>query len=90
MEKLKAFIEPKITDLITFLDNKGKVSVYIVRSINGIYRYLEMIEFTTTLTTSGQRSNNFGPSYYTSIDTSTIQTFIAALHVQQKIIFQLC
>ena len=27
-EKLKAFIAPKMTDLITFIDNKGKSDVY--------------------------------------------------------------
>ena len=27
-EKLKSFIAPKMTDLITFIDNKGKSAVY--------------------------------------------------------------
>ena len=31
------------------------------RKIHGLYRYLEMIGSPTKLTTSGQRSNNFGP-----------------------------
>ena len=38
--KLKAFIEPKMTDLIKFLDNKGKSSVYTGGNIHGLYRYL--------------------------------------------------
>ena len=45
-----------------------------------------MIESPTTLTTSGQRSNNFGPSSSTNHDTATIKPVIASLHVQHKII----
>ena len=37
-EKLRAFIAPKMTDLITFLDKNGKSSVYEGGEINGIYR----------------------------------------------------
>ena len=39
-DKLRAFISPKITDLITFLDNNGKSSTYKGGDIHGIYRYL--------------------------------------------------
>ena len=60
-EKLKAFIAPKMTDLITFIDKNGKSDVYDGGYIHGIYRYLEMIGAPTTLTTSGHRSHHFGP-----------------------------
>ena len=60
-------------DLITFLDNNGKSAVYTGGNIRGLYRYLEMIGSPTTLTTSGQRSHNFGPSYSTNNDTATLQ-----------------
>ena len=60
-DKLRAFIAPKMTYLIIFLDNKGKSAVYTVREINGIYRYLEIIGDPTTLTTSGQRYHHFSP-----------------------------
>ena len=59
-EKLKAFIAPNMTDLITFIDNKGKYAAYDGGDIHGIYRYLDMIGASTTLTTSGHRSNHFG------------------------------
>ena len=39
-EKLKAFIAPKMTDLITFLDNNGKSAVYEGGDILGFYRYI--------------------------------------------------
>ena len=35
-EKLKAFIAPKMTDLITFLDKNGKSAVYEGGDIHGI------------------------------------------------------
>ena len=61
-EKLRAFIVPKMTDIITFLDNNVKSAVYTGGYIRGIYRYLEMIGAPTTLTTSGHRYHHFGPS----------------------------
>ena len=61
-EKLKAFIGPKMTDLITFLDNNRKSSVYEGLDIHGIYSYLEIIGAPTALTTSGHRSHHFGSS----------------------------
>ena len=39
-DKLRVFIAPKMTDLITFLDNNGKSAVYEGENIHGIYRYL--------------------------------------------------
>ena len=35
-EKLRAFIAPKTTDLITFLDNNVKSAVYMGGNIHGI------------------------------------------------------
>ena len=80
----------KMTDLTTLLDNNGKLAVYTDRSIHGLYHYLEMIGSPTTLTTSGQLSYHFGPSYYTNTDTSNLQQVIAALRVRQNIIFKCC
>ena len=51
----------KMTDIITFLDKNEKKAVYTGVDIHGLYRYLEIIGSPTTLTTSGQRSNNFCP-----------------------------
>ena len=42
-DKLRGFIQAKITDIITFLDNKENVAVYTGEDIHVIYRYLEMI-----------------------------------------------
>ena len=36
-EKLRAFIAPKMTDLITLLDDNGKYDVYTGGDIHGIY-----------------------------------------------------
>ena len=71
-EKLRAFIAPKMTGLITFHDDNGKNSVYTGGDIHGIYRYIEMIGDPTTLTTSVQRSNHFGLSSYSNNDVETI------------------
>ena len=60
-EKIKAFIAPKMTDLITFLDKNGKSDVYEGADIHGIYRYLDMIGAPTILTTSGHHSHHFSP-----------------------------
>ena len=35
-ERLKAFIDPKMTDLITFIDKNGKSAVYYGGDIHGI------------------------------------------------------
>ena len=87
-EKLRAFIAPKMTDLVTFLDKNGKSSVYMGGYIHGIYFYLEMIGAPTTLTTSGQRSNHFGLSSSSNNYAATLQPVIAALRMRQKIIFE--
>ena len=51
INKLKAFIAPKMTDLITFLDNNIKYVVYVGGNIHGLYCYLETIGAPNTLTT---------------------------------------
>ena len=83
-DKLKVFILPKVTDLITFLDNNKKSSVYTGGDIHGIYRYIEIIGDPTTLTTSCQRSHHVGPSSSVNNDTAYIQLGIAALRMRQK------
>ena len=60
-DKLKSFIAPKMTYLITFLDNNRKSTVYAGGSIHGLYRYLEIIGAPTTFNASGQCSHNFFP-----------------------------
>ena len=77
-EKLKVFIAPKMTDLITFIEKNGKSAVYDGGDIHGIYRYLEMIGAPTTLTTSGHRSHHFGSSSSRNNDATTLQPVIAA------------
>ena len=62
IDKLKTLVAPKMTDLITFLENNEKSAIYIGGDINEIYRYLEMIGAPTTLTNLGQRSHHFRPS----------------------------
>ena len=80
-----------MTDIITFLDDNGKSSVYKGGDIHGIYRYLEIIGAPTTLlNTSGQRSHYFGPSYSINNDAATLQQFIEALCMRQKSICELC
>ena len=89
-EKLRAFIAPKMTDIITFLENNGKSAVYTGGDIHGIYRYLEMIGAPTTLTNSGHSSHHFGPSSSSNNDAATIQSVISALRMRQKIICECC
>ena len=79
-------MEPNITYLITFLDNNGRYIVYTGGDIHGINRYIDIIGAPTTLTTSGQRSNNFIPSSSINNYTATIQPVIADLRTRQKII----
>ena len=50
-DKLRDFIAPKMIDIITFLENNGKSDVYTGGDIHGIYRYIYMIGYPTTLTT---------------------------------------
>ena len=73
-----------MTDIITFLDNHGKSAVYTGGDIHNIYRYLYMIEAPTTLTTSGQRSDNFSPLSSIKNYAATLQPVIADLHTIQK------
>ena len=75
-----------MTDLSTFPDNNQKLAVYTGGDIRGLYRYIEIIGSPTTMTASGQRSHNFGPSSSTNIDTETLQPVIASLRAWQKII----
>ena len=89
-EKLRYLIAQNMTDIITFLDKNGKYGVYIGRDIHGIYRYLEIIESPTTLTTSGQRFHHFGPSYSSNNHAETLLPVIAALLMRQKSICECC
>ena len=89
-EKLRAFIAPNMTDLITFLEKNGKSIVYTGGDIHGIHRYLEMVGAPTTLTTSCQRSHHFGPSSSSNNDAATLQPVIVVLCMRQKIIFECC
>ena len=85
-EKLKPFIAPKMTDLITFIDKNGKSDVYDGGDIHGIYCYLEMIGSPTTLATSGHRSRHFSSLTSSNTYATTLQPVIAALRMRQKII----
>ena len=87
-EKLKSFIAPNMTDLITFLDKNGKYSVYEGGYIHGIYSYIEMIGAPTTLTTSGHRSHHFVSSSSSNNYATTLQPVIAALRMRQKSIYE--
>ena len=89
-DKLRAFIEPKMIDLITFLDKNRKSAVYEGGDIHGIYRYLDMIGDPTTLTTSGHRPRRFSPSSFSNNDAANLQPVIAALRMIQKIICECC
>ena len=89
-EKLKAFIAPNMTDLITFIDKNSKSAFYDGGDIHCIYRYIEMIGAPTTLTTSGHRSHYFGPSSSSNNDAENIQPVIAALRMRQKSICECC
>ena len=48
-----------------------------------------MIGDPATLTTSGQSSHHFGPSYCTNNDKSNLQTVVVALQIRQKNICEL-
>ena len=89
-EKLGAFIAPKMTYLITFLDNNGKSDFHTGGYIHGIYRYLEMIGSPTIFSTSGQRSHHFIPSSSIKNYAATLQPVIADLRTRQKIICECC
>ena len=55
---LKAFIAPKMTDFITYLDHHGKKVSHAGSDINDLYLYLEMIGAPTTLTYSSQHHHS--------------------------------
>ena len=42
-DKLKAFVAPKMTDIITFLERNGKLAIYTGENTHDIYSYIEMI-----------------------------------------------
>ena len=88
--KLRAFIAPKMKDLITFLDNNIKSSIYTRVDIHGIYLYLDMIVDPTSLTTSGQRFHHFIPSYSRNNYAATLQPIIVDLRTRHKSIFECC
>ena len=88
--KLKTFIAPEMADLITFIYNNIKLSICSWGNIHELYCYLYIIGSPTTLTTSGQISHHFCPSYSTNNNTETLQPVIAALFVQQNTIFECC
>ena len=79
-----------MTDLTTFLEKNGQSSVYTGVDIKGIYRYMQIIGDPTILTTSGQRSYNFGPSYSSKNYAATLQPVIEALRMRQKSICECC
>ena len=61
-DKTKAFVAPNTIDLITYLDNNGKYTVYTGGYISVIYSYLDINGSQTTLNTSGHRSHHLSPS----------------------------
>ena len=83
-DKLRYFIAPNMTYLITFLGKDVKYAVYTGGDIHGIYIYIEMIVSPTTFTTSGQRYHNFSPSSSINNDTASPKTVIVALFTRQK------
>ena len=89
-DKFKALISPKTKDIVAFFDKNGKPAVYARVNIHVLYFYLEIIGSPTTLTTSVQRSHNFGPSSSTNNDIATLKLVIEALCVLQNIICIFC
>ena len=85
-DKINAFIAPKMTYLITLLNNNIKYAVYIGGNVHGINSYIEMIGSPTKLTTSGQRSHCFGPSSSINNAPASTQPVFPAIHMIPKII----
>ena len=75
-----------MTDLVTFLENKGKVAIYIGENIHALYHYLSMIVSPTNLTSSVHSSNPLCSSSSNKNDTESLQTLISAICVRHKII----
>ena len=88
--KLRAFIAPKMTDLVTLLDNNRKSTVYTGGDIHGIYHYLNMIGSPTTLTASVRRSHHFRALSSIKNDASYLRPVIAALRTRRKSICECC
>ena len=90
IDKLRAFIAPKMTYVINFSDNNVKSDVYTGWDIHGIYRYLEMVGAPTTFTTSGQRSHHLNSSCYRKNDAATLQPVIKSLRNREISICECC
>ena len=88
IDKIKAFIAPKMIYLITLLDNNRKSTVYKRVNIHVIYRYLEMIGDPTPLTTSDQLSHHLGPTSSIKNNTASLQPVIADILMRQKSIYE--
>ena len=76
IDKIRAFVAPNMTYLVTFLDNDGKPAVCTGGYICGIYSYMEMIGAPTKFTHSVQLSRNFSPSYSINNDAESPQPVI--------------
>ena len=79
--KIKVFVAPKMTYIITFLDNNVKLAVHTAENIHGIYPYIKMIGTTIKFTTSGHLYHHFDSSSSTNNDTSTLHPVIAAIRI---------
>ena len=88
IDKLRAFIAPKMIYLITLLDNNINYAVYTGGNIHVIYRYLNMIVDPTPLTTSVQLSHHLGPSYNIKNNAASLHPVIATLLMIQKSIYE--
>ena len=82
---LKVLIAPKMTYLITLLDNSRKSAVYTGGNIHGIYIYIDMIGYPKTFITSGQSSRHFVSLSSIKNDTAYLQPVIAALRMRHNI-----
>ena len=89
-ESLLLLLRNTMTDIIVFLNNNSRASLYTGGNIHELYRYLEMIGSPKTLTTSGQRSHHFGPSSNINNDAASLYTVIIALLMIQKSIWECC
>ena len=75
-----------MTDLVTLLDNNGKLTVYTGENIHGLYHYLKFIGFLPIFNTSVQRSHHFGASTSANNDTGNLKPVITDIHIRQKVI----
>ena len=81
-DKLKEFVAPKITDLITFLDHHSKIAICTGENIHDLYNYLDMIGYSTNLNYPVQHYHPFDTSYSTNNGTASIHTVIANICVR--------